>query len=200
MMRLIRSSSTRAVVVACAVACAWRVAPSLAETFARSRNGAEFDAGDVVACSGAPVREMVVGRVMCVRQMIDASALPRIGVEYLTADVRVWVNEESQLVRGEPRITTDGVTFSFVPTTNGTNGTLTVVSTIEPKSRVIAGYYDVAWYELSVVWPTFFSSTRVEPEDEEDEEITATVDFNPFPCTWFLGADYLCNSTTWMSG
>ena len=69
------------------------------------------------------MREMVVGRVMCVRQMIDASALPRIGVEYLTADVRVWVNEESQLVRGEPRITTDGVTFSFVPTTNGTNGT-----------------------------------------------------------------------------
>ena len=82
MMRLIRSSSTRAVVVECAVACAWRAAPSLAETFARSRNGAEFDARDVVACSGAPVREMVVGRVMCVRQMIDASALPRIGVEY----------------------------------------------------------------------------------------------------------------------
>jgi hypothetical protein len=39
-----------------------------------------------------------------------------------------------------------------------------------------------------------------EEEEEEEEEVKAEVEFNPFPCTWFLGADYLCNSTTWISG
>jgi len=146
----------RACVVAFVVACSSSTCS--AETFARSRNGAEFDAGDVVACSGAPLREFVVGRVMCVRQPFDVSALPRVDVDGLTADVRVWVNDEPQIVRGEPRITTDGVTFSFVPNKNVQNGTLTVASTIEPKARVSAGYYDVVWYELSVVWPTFFSA------------------------------------------
>lgn len=193
-----RLRSARACVVAFVVACS--SSPCSAETFAHSRNGAEFDAGDVVACSGAPLREFVVGRVMCVRQPFDASALPRVDVDGLTADVRVWVNDEPQIVRGEPRITTDSVSFSFVPNKNVRNGTLTVASTIEPKARVSAGYYDVVWYEISVVWPTFFSSTRVEPEEEEEEHVNATVEFNPFPCTWFLGADYLCNSTTWMSG
>jgi hypothetical protein len=57
------------------------------------------------------------------------------------------------------------------------------------------------------VWPTFFSYREVdvapsteEEEEEEEEEVKAEVEFNPFPCTWFLGADYLCNSTTWISG
>jgi hypothetical protein len=43
-------------------------------------------------------------------------------------------------------------------------------------------------------------STVEEEEEEEEEEVKAEVEFNPFPCTWFLGADYLCNSTTWISG
>jgi hypothetical protein len=145
------------------------------------------------------------------RQQIDTALIQPLPLSDVVVDVQVLVGDVQQPLRGEPVVdaATDSITFTFVPTRDARSGRLSVETSVQPSSdpRVSAGYYDVIWYELSVVWPTFFSYREVdvapsteEEEEEEEEEVKAEVEFNPFPCTWFLGADYLCNSTTWISG
>ena len=151
------------------------------------------------------------GQAIGVGEQSDTAVSQPLRVGDVDVDGRVVVGDVQQPLRGEPVVggATDSITFTFVPTRDARSGRLSVETSVQPSSdpRVSAGYYDVIWYELSVVWPTFFSYREVdvapsteEEEEEEEEEVKAEVEFNPFPCTWFLGADYLCNSTTWISG
>jgi hypothetical protein len=108
------------------------------------------------------------------------------------------------------RVTIDELSSSVLvyTTPHRSSGKLEVSVELRPSERMLGTYYDMAWYEFSVTWPTFFGAANIKETDADRDEhddneehggtmLTAT--FNPFPCTWFLGADYLCNSTTWMS-
>ena len=179
-----------------------------AESEARSR-ASRVRATEVTTCAGRPVDGLVVGQAICLRQQIDTALIQPLGLSDVDVGVRVLIGDVPQPLRGEPVVepSTDSITFTFVPTRDARSGRLSVETSVQPSSdpRVSAGYYDVIWYELSVVWPTFFSYREVDvapstAEEEDEEEVKAEVEFNPFPCTWFLGADYLCNSTTWISG
>ena len=195
------------------ILCAFTSSYAAAESEARARaTAARVRTADVRTCTGRPVDALVVGQAICLRQQIDTALIQPLPLSDVDVDIQVLVGDVQQPLRGEPVVdaATDSITFTFVPTRDARSGRLSVETSVQPSSdpRVSAGYYDVIWYELSVVWPTFFSyrevdvapSTEEEEEEEEEEEVKAEVEFNPFPCTWFLGADYLCNSTTWISG
>ena len=191
------------------ILCAFTSSYAAAESEARARaTAARVRTADVRTCTGRPVDALVVGQAICLRQQIDTALIQPLPLSDVDVDVQVLVGDVQQPLRGEPVVdaATDSITFTFVPTRDARSGRLSVETSVQPSSdpRVSAGYYDVIWYELSVVWPTFFSYREVDvapsTEEEEEEEVKAEVEFNPFPCTWFLGADYLCNSTTWISG
>lgn len=154
---------------------------------------------EVVACDGSTLTVLVRGRPTCLMQSIDASSLPVRIEDISVANLVVTLDGNVQPLRGEPTVDAEGsaLVFSIIPTATS-SGTITVTITLEPKNRVFAGYYDVpAWYEVSIEWPTFFGASQM--RDEEHDEVDATVEFTPFPCTWFLGEE-LCNSTSfWLS-
>ena len=157
-------------------------------------------ADEVLCCDGTPFAGLIRGSPTCLAQPIDFSVLPLGPDDLSVKELRVSFDGVAQPTRGEPFIDPEGeiVYFTIIPRTQG-KGTLVTELVFEPKSRVLAGYYDVpAWYELTVTWPTFFSASSA--QIDEDEGTTATVEFSPFPCTWFLGRDYVCNSTSWLSG
>ena len=154
-------------------------------------------------CDGTPTVRLETGVPACLRLDVSSRILP---LEDMT------VNTFSVSLDGEDlpaSVTIDEQSSSVLvhTTPRRSSGTLEVSVELHPSERMLGTYYDMAWYELSVTWPTFFGAANIKETDpheehEHDEEhgdtmLTAT--FNPFPCTWFLGADYLCNSTTWMS-
>lgn len=155
-------------------------------------------------CDGTPTVHLETGVPACLRLDVSSRILP---LEDMT------VNTFSVSLDGEDlpaSVTIDEQSSSVLvhTTPRRSSGTLEVSVELHPSERMLGTYYDMAWYELSVTWPTFFGAANIKETDadheehEHDEEhgstmLTAT--FNPFPCTWFLGADYLCNSTTWMS-
>lgn len=192
---------------ALATLCAVTSFATATATEARSRTS-RVRGAEVSTCTGQPVDALVVGQSVCLRQQIDVALIEPLRLSDVDVDVLVLIGDIPQPLRGDPRVdaTTDSITFVFVPTSDARSGRLDVETHVQPSSdpRVTAGYYDVVWYELSVVWPTFFSSSEVNvapmTQEEDEEEVEAEAEFNPFPCTWFLGSDYLCNSTTWISG
>lgn len=154
-------------------------------------------------CDGTPTVHLETGVPACLRLDVSSRILP-------LEDMRV--NAFSVSLDGEDlaaSVTIDEQSSSVLvyTTPHRSSGTLEVSVELHPSERMLGTYYDMAWYELSVTWPTFFGAANIKTdadneEHEHDEDhggtmLTAT--FNPFPCTWFLGADYLCNSTTWMS-
>lgn len=180
--------------------CAAALVMSVSAQEARAR-ASRIRADEVICCDGTPFVGLTRGLPVCLAQPIDLSGIPLELEDLSVSEFRVSIDGVAQPLRGEPVLDAEGrILFTILPTRGMGNGTLVNEFAFEPKSRVVAGYYDVpAWYELTVTWPTFFSASSAHMEDEE-EEVTATVDFNPFPCTWFLGKDYVCNSTSWLSG
>lgn len=159
-------------------------------------------ADEVLRCDGTPFVGLTRGLPVCLAQPVDLSGIPLELEDLSVSELRVSIDGVAQTLRGEPVLDASSaqILFTVLPTRGIGNGTLVTEFAFEPKSRVVAGYYDVpAWYELTITWPTFFSASSAHVEVEE-EEATATVEFNPFPCTWFLGRDYVCNSTSWLSG
>jgi hypothetical protein len=167
---------------------------------ARDRLASQQIERDLEACDGTRLKEPQIGQPMCLR----------LGILSVYPLQELTVREMDVSIDGTPQearsafldIETQSVTWTMVPSVVGNRIEASV--SLQPKERVISGYYDApAWYEFSVTWPTFFGAANMREEqsvEEADEEVLAEAEFNPFPCTWFLGRDYFCNSSTWMSG
>ena len=158
------------------ILCAFTSSYAAAESEARARaTAARVRTADVRTCTGRPVDALVVGQAICLRQQIDTALIQPLPLSDVDVDVQVLVGDVQQPLRGEPVVdaATDSITFTFVPTRDARSGRLSVETSVQPSSdpRVSAGYYDVIWYELSVVWPTFFSYREVDvaPSTEEEE-------------------------------
>lgn len=154
-------------------------------------------------CDGTPTVRLETGVPACLRLDVSSRILP---LEDMTVNA-LSVSLDGEDLAASVTIDEQSSSVLVYTTPPRSSGTLEVSVELHPSERLLGTYYDMAWYELSVTWPTFFGAANIEmdadhEEHEHDEEhggtmLTAT--FNPFPCTWFLGADYLCNSTTWMS-
>lgn len=161
--------------------------------------------GDLTTCSGGIPKALQINVPICLRQYVSLAALPLgISLEDLEiTSLNVTIANVPQSIRGA-RIdaSTSSVAFTMVPETLMADASIETALKLEPKVERLAGYYDIVWYELEVVWPTFFgvanASVTQEVEVEEDEPVSETT-FTPFPCTHFIGTLF-CTDRTWLSG
>ena len=164
--------------------------------------------GDLTTCSGVvPALQLQVNAPICLRQHVSLAALPLgISLEDLEiTSLNVTIANVPQSIRGAHiDASTSSVVFTMVPETlhSMADASIETALKLEPKVERLAGYYDIVWYELEVVWPTFFgaadASVTQEVQVEEDEPVSETT-FTPFPCTHFIG-ELFCTDRTWLSG
>ena len=172
---------------------------------ANSRRLERRVSGDLTTCSGGIPKALQINVPICLRQYVSLAALPLgISLEDLEiTSLNVTIANLPQSIRGA-RIyaSTSSVAFTMVPETLMADASIETALKLEPKVERLAGYYDIVWYELEVVWPTFFgvadASVTQEVEVEEDEPVSETT-FTPFPCTHFIGTLF-CTDRTWLSG
>ena len=172
---------------------------------ANSRRSERRVRGDLTTCSGDVPKALQINVPICLRQHVSLAALPLgISLEDLEiTSLNVTIANVPQSIRGA-RIdaSTSSVAFTMVPETLMADASIETALKLEPKVERLAGYYDIVWYELEVVWPTFFgvadASVAEEFEVKEDEPVSETT-FTPFPCTHFIG-ELFCTDRTWLSG
>ena len=165
---------------------------------------------DLTMCSGGAVPSVLhVNDAICLRQHISLAALPAsIAVDDLEiTSLNVTIADVPQRIRGAyVDASTSTVVFTMQPQTTAAATHIETALTLGPKSDIdrLAGYYDIVWYDLEVVWPTFFGAADTsvgeeEEEEEEEEETESETTFTPFPCTHFIG-ELFCTNRTWLSG